>query len=228
MGNSIASQVEEKFGLLEDVDMQLRVNSIGQKIVKVCDRQNIAYSFRVLKGEELEEEHRHNAFALPGGYVYIFKEMVLDTENDDELAAILAHEVGHIVARHSVKKLQSSIGLGGLGLVGALSKTDRQTKRKTSLAISQLMMEYSREAEFEADKLSVRYLDAAGFDPKAAVHFVDRMLDKQLSGKIHHYHYFRTHPYTTERRAAMNKEIDGTVAFDDYINTPLGRGESYW
>ncbi|MBN1871764.1 MAG: M48 family metalloprotease [Candidatus Omnitrophica bacterium] len=228
MGHDLASHVDEKFGVLEDVDMQLRVNDIGQRIVKVCDRQDLVYSFVVLEGKDLEEEFRHNAFALPGGYVYIFGEMVKDAQSDDELAAILAHEVGHIVARHSVKKLQSSIGLSGLGLIGMLSPSDSHTKKKASYAIGQLMMEYSREAEFEADKLSVRYLEAAGFDPRAAVNFVDRMLDKQISGKIYEYHYFRTHPYTTERRAAMNKEIDGRVSFDDYINTPLGRSNAYW
>ena len=228
MGNSLAENVEKQFGLLEDVNLQLRVNSIGQKLVSVCDRQNIAYSFRVLAGEELKEDQRHNAFALPGGYVYIFREMAQDTESDDELASVLAHEIGHIVARHSVKKLQSSIGLGGLSLLGSIAATDSRSKKKSSVAIAQLMMEYSREAEFEADKLSIKYLKAAGFNPKAASDFMNRMLEKQLSGKINYYHYFRTHPYTTERLAAINKEISGKVAFDDYINTPLGRGESYW
>lgn len=228
IGKSLAKSVEGKFGLLDDVGMQKRVNEIGQKIAGVCDRPELTYSFIVLAGEELDEEARHNAFALPGGYVYIFKEMVEDTESDDELASILAHEVGHIVAKHSMKKLQGSIGITGLNLLGAVVKTDRRTQTNASIAITELMMAYSRRAEFEGDKLSVIYLKKAGFDPKAAVSFIDRRLEKQMKSEIRQYYYFRTHPYTSERRAMLNKEIEGKFAFDDYINAPAEDSGPAW
>jgi len=220
MGRTLDRDVEEKFGSVKDAGMQKRVSDVGQRIAIVCDRPELTYSFRVLEGKDLEEDERHNAFALPGGYVYIFKEMVDDTKSDDELAAVLAHEVGHIVAKHSVKKLQSAIGMAGLGLLGIVTRPDSRTRTEASMAIGQLMMAYSRQAEFEADKLSVLYLKKAGFDPKAAVAFIDRMLEKQLKDKIRQYHYFRTHPYISERRAMLNKEIEGRFAFDDYINAP--------
>ena len=228
MGKSLAKGIEERFGLTKDTGIQERVDGIGQKLAGVCDRPELTYSFRVLAGEDLEEEQRHNAFALPGGYVYIFKEMVEDTQSDDELAAILAHEIGHIVAKHSAKKLQNSIGMTGLNLIGAVVPGDERAKRKASIAIAELMMAYSRQAEFEADKLSVIYLKKAGYDPKAAVTFMERMLEKQLKGKIHRYYYFRTHPYISERKAMLNKEIEGKFAFDDYINAPAEQEESYW
>ena len=220
IGRSLAKGIEERFGLIKDAGMQKRVNEIGKRIADVCHRLELTYSFIVLEGKNLHEEERHNAFALPGGYVYIFKAMVEDTESDDELAAILAHEVGHIVARHSMKKLQNSIGLTGLDLLGGVARTDGRTKAKTSTAIAQLMMAYSRQAEFEADKLSVQYLKKADFDPKAAVTFIDRRLEEQLKGEIRRYHYFRTHPYISERKAMLNKEIEGKFGFDDYINAP--------
>jgi predicted Zn-dependent protease len=220
MGISLAKSVEGKFGLLKDAGLQERVRTLGQRIADVCDRPELTYSFRVLDGGELEEEQRHNAFALPGGYVYIFKEMAEDTQSDDELAAILAHEVGHIVAKHSIKKLQGSIGMAGLSLLGAAAGSDGRTQRKTSIAITELMMAYNRQAEYEADKLSVKYLKKASFDPNAAVAFIDRMLEKKLKGEIHRYHYFRTHPYISERKAMMNKEIRGRLDFNDYINVP--------
>jgi predicted Zn-dependent protease len=228
IGRSLAKSVEEKFGFAKDAGMQNYVNKIGQRIAKICDRPELTYSFRVLEGEDLEKEARYNAFALPGGYVYIFKDMVEDMKSDDELAAILAHEVGHIVAKHSVKKLQTSIGMAGLGLLGAVAKADRRTARNTSMAITELMMAYSRQAEFEADKLSVTYLKKADYDPKATVALVDKMLDRRLKGDIRQYHYFRTHPYTSERRAMLNKEIEGSFAFDDYINIPTENGASLW
>lgn len=219
MGRSLARSVEEKFGLAKDSGMQIRVNEVGKKIAKVCDRPDLTYSFRVLEGEDLEKEQRYNAFALPGGYVYIFKDMVEDMQSDDELASILAHEVGHIVAKHSIKKLQSTIGMAGLGLIGMVTKADGRERAETSAAITQLMMAYSRQAEFEADKLCVVYMKKAGFDPKAAVSYMDRMLERQLNKKMSRYIYFRTHPHISERRAAINKEIEGKIAFDDYINT---------
>jgi len=226
IGKSLAKDVEEKFGLVNDAGMQKRISEVGQKIANVCDRPELTYSFRVLKGEDLEEEERYNAFSLPGGYVYIFKEMVEDMKSDDELAAILAHEVGHIVARHSIKKLQNSIGMAGLSLLGAIATRDRKTQAESSIAIAQLMMSYSREAEFEADKLSVKYLKKANFDPKAAIAVIERQLDKRLHGKIERYRYFRTHPYTSERKAMINKEIEGRFTFDDYINTPKETSEA--
>ena len=225
MGKSVARSAEEKFGLAQDPDVQKRVNDIGQRLARVCDRPQLTYSFRVLEGEELEDEQRYNAFALPGGYVYIFRDMVEDMRSDDELAAVLAHELGHIVLKHSVKKLQASIGTAGLGLLGAVAKSDGHSQRKSSMALAQLMMAYNRQAEFEADKLSVKYLQKAGFNPKAAITFMDRLLKKHLKGKVHRYHYFRTHPYTSERKAMLGKEIKGGFVFDDYINiTSEGEG----
>jgi len=228
MGRSLAEEVEKKFGLTKDAGMQTRVDAVGQRLVKVCDRPTLTYSFRVLEGKDLEKEQRYNAFALPGGYVYIFQDMVEDVKSDDELAAVLAHEVGHIVARHSIKKLQTSIGTAALQILGAVSRADSRTQAESSTAIAELMMAYSREAEFEADKLSVIYMKKAGFDPKAAVTFIDRLLDRQLRGQIHRYIYFRTHPYTSERRAVLNKEIDGKIEFDDYINTTDETKQMAW
>jgi predicted Zn-dependent protease len=228
IGSSLAKSIEKKFGLAKDDAISERVGRIGEKIASICDRPELTYSFKVLAGEELSEEERYNAFALPGGYVYIFKDMVEDMESDDELAAILAHEVGHIVAKHSVKKLQNSIGVAGLNLLGTVAKTDTHTQRKTAVAITELMMAYSRQAEFEADRLSIKYLKKAGFAPKAAISVIDKMLKKQLTGKIRRFRYFRTHPHTSERRAMLNKEIEGRFAFDDYINAPPETGKAFW
>jgi len=227
MGKSLAKQVEKKFGLTQDAGIQKRVSDIGQKIAAICDRPQLTYSFRVIEGEELEEEQRYNAFALPGGYVYIFRDMVEDFESDDQLASVIAHEVGHIVAKHGIKKLQGSIGLSGLGLIGAVARADSRSQAKSSYAIAQLMMAHNRKAEFEADKLSVKYLKKAGFDPNAASAFVDRMLEKQLKGKVRRYRYFRTHPHTSERKAMLNKEIGGRFDFDDYINTTEETEEAF-
>ena len=227
MGKSLAKRVEEQFGLAEDAGMQKRVRDIGQRIAKVCDRPNLTYLFIVLEGEELEEYQRYNAFALPGGYVYIFRDMVEDMATDDELASVLAHELGHIVAKHGIKRLQASLGLTALGIIGAVTKTDNRTQAKSSVAIAQLMMANSRQAELEADKLSIRYLKEAGFDTDGAYTFMTKMLQRHLKDKIRRYRYFRTHPYTSERRAMLNKYIKGKYDFDDYINISIEAEEAF-
>lgn len=228
MGRSLSVEVEKKFGLASDAGMQARVDEVGQRLVAVSDRPTITYSFRVLEGKDLEKEERYNAFALPGGYVYIFRDMVEDMKSDNELASVLAHEISHIVARHSIKKLQAAIGTAALQILGAVSRTDTRTRVDSSIAVSELMMAYSREAELEADKLSVIYMKKAGFDPEGAVTFMDRLLDRQMRGEIHRYIYFRTHPYTSERRAFLNKEISGKMKFDDYINTSDETKQESW
>jgi predicted Zn-dependent protease len=227
MGRSLSKNVEKKFGIVKDAGVQMRVGGIGQRVAKVCDRPNLAYSFIVLEGKKLKEEQRYNAFALPGGYVYIFRDMVEDMQSDDELAAILAHEVAHVVAKHGIKKLQGSLGMAALQVLGSMTAEDRHTKAKSSVAITELMMAHNRQAEFEADKLSIQYLEEAGFDPKAAVTVIDRMLEKQLKGKVRRYRYFNTHPHASERKAMLNKEIEGEFSFDDYINVRMEPGTPF-
>jgi len=118
--------------------------------------------------------------------------------------------------------------MAGLHLLGVLGRADSRTQAESAMAVTELMMAYSREAEFEADKLSVVYLKRAGFDPKGAISFIDRLLDRQMKGEIHRYIYFRTHPYTSERRAVLNKAIDGKIDFDDYINIPDKARQAAW
>lgn len=225
MGKSLAKGVEKKFGLDDDVFLQKRISDIGKKIASVCDRKDITYHFKVLKGEDLKPEQRVNAFALPGGYIYIFKDMVKLMENDDEIAGVLAHEVGHITAKHSIKKLQSSLGAMAFRILSSGIATNNETKGRAHAAIGLLMMSYSREDEATADKLSVRYAKRAGYDPKAIISSIDKMIDIHRKMPIRKYSDYRTHPYLSERKAAVKREIYGRMDFVDFINTPTTLGE---
>ncbi|MCX5656686.1 MAG: M48 family metalloprotease, partial [Candidatus Omnitrophica bacterium] len=89
LGKSLSKQVEIKFKKLADSSKQTRINDIGQRLINVCDRREILYYFTALDEEE------KNSFALPGGYVYIFGGLIENTDNDDELAYVLAHEISH-------------------------------------------------------------------------------------------------------------------------------------
>jgi len=212
MGRSISMQVEQKFNLDENYTNQEKVDIIGEKLAKVCDRKDLVFHFAVLDEEDVE-----NAFALPGGYIYIFKAL-LEQLDDDELAAILAHEIGHVCARHSVKRLQNGLGYQVLQILVIAGAKDNYTKRKASEAFGHLMMANSREDEYEADALAVKYLKKADYDPKAMVKVLDKLLEWQMEKRTTPKRYWYTHPYLSSRRGAVNREITGQMEFDDYLN----------
>ena len=219
MGQSISKQVEKKFETVDDPLVQERFQAIGKRLAKVSDRQEFVYHFKVLKPEEGSDKDRHyNAFTLPGGYVYMFEPLMEVLETDDRIAAVTAHEIGHTSARHVVKRLQSSLGVNMLMLLALLTAGDDRAVGQTNEALAQLMMAYSREDEFEADRISVKYLKAAGFDPNGALESLLELKKLRKKGRDFPYISYRSHPYLSERIALVRKEIKGYTDFDSYIN----------
>lgn len=217
IGASIARQVEEQFEETDDPLLEKHIEGIGKRIAEACERKDIIYRFKVLKAKR---EDDYNAFALPGGYVYAFDALIEKLKNDDEIAAILAHETGHIAAKHSIKKLQSSMGVNALMLLGIGMGTDSRTFAEAGNALNQLMMSYSREAEVEADKLSVRYVKRAGFDPESVINVLEMLQTLRKKGPIRRYMHYKTHPYLSERLAKAKIEVRGEMDFDSFINLP--------
>lgn len=214
IGRNLSSQVEEKFPLEPDILVQNRVKEIGKKLAGVCDYRSISYHFAVLTSEE----DMVNAFALPGGYVYVFKDLIDKVESDDELAAVIAHEIAHVTARHSVKRMQASLGDTFLRLALAASDIDNATRARANEALNQLMLSYSREDEIQADRLGIKYSGLAGYNPEGAVRFLERLMEIQRKAPIKRYFRYRTHPYLSERIAITREAVYGRMEFRDYIN----------
>ncbi len=208
IGTKVASKFEEQFPVLNDVDINERVQRIFKKIVAVSDRQDIVYFIKVIDKDYI------NAISLPGGYVYVFKGLIDRTDTDDQLASVIAHEVGHIAARHGIKRLQSSYGAVLLQLASAQTGAGGGV----NLALTSLFMEYSQKAEFEADKLSIKYLKKAGYDPNGAIEFFEKLKKEKEKAPIRQYSYWKTHPHVAERIAVVNQEINGELSFRDYLN----------
>lgn len=213
MGESIAKRAEEQFTLVHDPELLARLDRVGGRIAAVSDRKELLYRFSII------EEKEPNAFTLPGGPVYVTTGLLDLIASDDELAAVLGHEVGHIVARHAVKRIQGAVGMELLQLlaIGA-GGADARTRRGLDLAFASILTSYSQLDELEADRLGVRYLKRAGYKPTASIDFLTRLRDytyKQPSGPLS---YFRTHPYFADRIRMVRAEATGQIEFDDYIN----------
>ncbi|OIO34239.1 MAG: hypothetical protein AUJ70_01520 [Candidatus Omnitrophica bacterium CG1_02_40_15] len=217
IGKSIAESIEKNKEIKLDPDplMTERVNEVGQRIASVSDRKEVKYTFRVIDKEDI------NAFALPGGYVFVFKGLVDKVSKDDELAAVIAHEIAHVVARHSVKRLQGSVGYDILRILMVVTGAGRQDAGHIDSAFGQLIMSYSREDEALADKLAIKYLKEAGYDPWAVVSLLKKLQEADKILPIRPYTSYRSHPYVADRIRMVKQELSGEVDFNDYMNKAI-------
>ncbi len=162
LGQEFDKQIRQENKILADTVWQDYFNEIGQSIVNVCDRKDIQYHFTVIESDQI------NAFATPGGYVYIYTGLLRHINNEAELAAVTGHEISHVVARHSIKRLQSMFGLTILEQI-AFGSNASATKDVVNAGLGIAMQGYSRSNELEADKYGVIYMTAAGYNPKGAL-----------------------------------------------------------
>lgn len=200
MGAAEHEKVIKIYGLVEDRDISAYVNRVGQKVAAHTEREDVTYKFYVLDTPVV------NAFALPGGYVYITRGILALANNEAELAAVIAHEIGHITARHSAARYSQGI-LASVGAVAVAMATDSSTAARAAQLGSDLYIKsYSRGQEHESDDLGIRYLHRAGYDTFAMASFMNTMgkeadLEDRINGKATSptLGYFSTHPRTEDR-----------------------------
>ena len=211
LGAGAALQVEKSLTMDNDVDINERVEKIFDKIVAACDRQDLIYTVRVIDDDVM------NAFSLPGGYVYIYKGLIDRVKSDDELAAVLAHEVGHITAKHALKRIQGAYGATVLEGV-AIATGNGAIARGVFLGTNTIFFQNSRADEFEADHLSIKYMKKAGYDPRQMKVMLGRLLEYQAKQPPGVFNYWRTHPYIPQRMALAEQAAKGSMEFRDYLN----------
>jgi len=210
IGETVAPKIEAKFKIVSDVDVNERVERILDSIVAVCDRKDLVYFIKVLDDDPI------NAVSLPGGYVYIFRGLLDKIENDDELAGVIAHEVAHITAKHGVKRMQNAYAAMIVQL--AATQANGSVAQGTNLAITSLFLEHSQQAEFEADRLGVKYLKKAGYNPEGMIGFLEKLREEKSDARLRKFSYWKTHPNLSQRIGVVNQEITGTLEFRDYLN----------
>jgi predicted Zn-dependent protease len=221
MGRKLHKQILDKFDLPVDPLVQERISRIGEKLAQTSDRKDMVYRFTAL---DHEKDNCFNAFAAPGGYIYIFDDLVEAVKTDDNIAAVLAHEMGHVEAKHAVKRMQGDVAIAALMLIGTQMNTEKGTHEKAACAIAELMSAYSRQDEKQADELSIKYLKGAGYDPRAAVKVIEKLQALRKKAPRARYSYYRSHPYLSERASYLDKYERGHASFDSYINLVTDKG----
>ena len=201
IGRSMVASVEKRFRPYSNLLVQARVNAIGQQVARFSDRKDIRYHFKVIDEDEV------NAFAVPGGYVYVFRGLVEKAESDAEIASVLAHEIGHIAARHPVKKMETQMGYGVLMSLAFAKSKNKDFARYIDLGFNLISLGYSREAELLADRLSIRYVTRAGYDPYAVVTFLEKLQKLNEKQEVPYLVIFRSHPLLSQRIGAAKQEI---------------------
>lgn len=200
--------LQQSGGVYRDTDLDVYLNEIGQRLAAVSHRPALAYEFRVANTSTI------NAYALPGGPIAIHRGLLVELQNEAQLAAVLGHEIGHVAARHSVRAVTRSalanLGLLGVGLAAASAGIDPST----AMALGQIpgalvLTRFTREDEREADRLAIQYMVRADYDPVGAVQLHELFLkkvDRQASGWLED--LFRTHPHSRERYEAARGEAE--------------------
>ena len=201
LGRDMDRQIQGKLKILQDPKRQNRLDNIGIKVSGFSDRKDLAYYFRVIDNKEF------NAFAIPGGFIYV-NAGLMDAATDDELACVLAHEIGHVAARHSVKHLQANLGyqliMGiALGLSGQQAMGEAM-----DIVFNLASLGYSRKDETLADKLAVKYARYAGFDPYGMITFFKKLQkEADKKGGNLRIEIFSSHPNIEERIKNVEREI---------------------
>jgi len=198
LGRQLAAEVDKEAKFIDDPIITEYVNRVGQNIVLHSDAK-VPFTIKVIDSDEV------NAFALPGGFFYVNKGLLLAADNEAELAGVMAHEIGHVAARHAMEneaKMRAlNIGmLAGILLGGPI--IGNVLYNGGSFFEGMAFLRFSRAAESEADKLGVQYMWAAGYDPGAMATMFEKLEAKNKKKPGTLAKMFQDHPAPADRRAA--------------------------
>jgi predicted Zn-dependent protease len=174
LGRKSHIKILKQYTRYEDPEIQTMVERIGQKLAAQSHRSELTFTFTVLDSPEV------NAFALPGGYVYITRGIMAYLNSEQELAGVLGHEIGHVTARHGVKQQTAQTASGVFGLIVAVATGDGNLARASNYAGAALVSGYGRNHELEADRLGAEYLARINYDPESMLEVIGVLKDQEL------------------------------------------------
>lgn len=201
LGLQFSHQIEREMQMYSDSVVTAYIAQLGQHLVNHSQRQDITYHFKVVNTEAV------NAFAVPGGYLYVNIGLIRAAENESELAGVIGHEIGHVVGKHGVKQLTRQLGLAAVIQLALGEDQGKLEQIVTGLVANGILMKYSRDAEREADEYAVQEMYDAGIDPEGLAIFFERLLNLQKRRPSKLEQLFSTHPPTAERVTTIRSHI---------------------
>ncbi|MBO9541207.1 M48 family metalloprotease [bacterium] len=201
IGRSAAQEVlaDPKTPPYGNAEVNAYVDAVGKKVAARSDRSDLPYTFHVIQSDEL------NAFALPGGEIFITTAALKAMKNEAELAGVLAHEVVHVARKHGVDSLRAAMVAQGI-TTAALGSTPAMVQQAGKIAASLVLKGYSRGLESDADHYGAIYSNAAGYDPRGLGSFLTT-LAQTVGDTPKAFEAFGDHPVISERVAALDAEI---------------------
>jgi predicted Zn-dependent protease len=202
LGKQMAQEVERQAKIVDDPIVAEYVNRIGQNLVRNSDAK-VPFTIKVIDSEEI------NAFALPGGFFFVNTGIMLNADNEAEMAGVMAHEIAHVAARHGTRQATRGdlVNYGSIPLIFLGGWTGYAIRQGMGLAIPMGFLSFSRGFEAEADKLGLEYMYKAGYDPTCFVDFFEKVQSQEKRKPGTMSKVFSTHPPTDDRIKAAQKNI---------------------
>lgn len=204
MGRESDAQVRVEMGVYNDPELAKYVSDIGLRLAKLSERPNLPWQFTVV------DQPAINAFALPGGFIYITRGILPFLQDESELAGVLGHEIGHVTARHSVRQYTRTIGgVAALGALGVFVPAARPFGQISEQALALLFLKYGRNDELQADQLGARYEASAGWDPAGVPGMLSTLglLDEASGDRKGVPNWLSTHPEPLARVAEIKPTV---------------------
>ena len=206
MGQEYSAQVNQQLPIISDPELVRYINVLGDSIAKLADDRQLEWHFYIVDSKEV------NAFAIPGGYVYVNRGLIERVDKMDQLAGVLGHEIGHVVKRHSVKQMEQAQKANiGVTLACVLTKICQSQAAQAGIQVAggALFAKFSRDDETEADVEGVKNVVRAGIDPHGMPEMFEKLLEERRTRPAGVDAWFLTHPLEEDRIAQTNKIIAG-------------------
>ncbi|MEO6487148.1 MAG: M48 family metallopeptidase [Thermoanaerobaculia bacterium] len=201
LGRQLAADIERQLRMNTDPAVNSYVDGLGRRIVAQTSMGKMPWTFHVVQDPAI------NAFAIPGGHVYVHTGLIANADNASELAGVMAHEISHVVARHSTEQISRQYGLSILAGIALGQNPGAIQQIAAQIVAGGALARFSRQAEGEADRLGVGFMARAGYNPRGIVTMFQELLEHQKNRPSTVEQFFATHPLTQERIREVENQI---------------------